>query len=172
MAQVLADSVIGYPQSLAIFSKPVQNCGVRQTKHIKYLPTNDYSTQGVIQFTVSGAGSKYLNLSKTILNLRVKIVEGDGKPLPKFSEKQSLSGSWSESQDSNSADDNEDNVDAEKEQSDDLTKSTEATTKQKNYFNTSVMTGVTNNFLHSMFSRVDVNLQNRLRRMLCLSSLL
>ena len=161
MAQVLADSVIGYPQSLAIFSKPVQNCGVRQTKHIKYLPTNDYSTQGVIQFTVSGAGSKYLDLSKTILNLRVKIVEGDGKPLPKFTGKRSVSGSKTESRDSKADDDNEDNVDAEEERSDDLRKSTEATIKQDT-FNTSVMTGVTNNFLHSMFSRVDVHLQNRL----------
>ena len=78
MAQVLTDSVIGYPQSLAIFSKAVQNVGIRKYRTIEYYPVNDFTTQGVIQFMINGNGASYIDLSRTLLNIKCKIVRRDG----------------------------------------------------------------------------------------------
>ena len=63
MAQVLTDSVIGYPQSLAIFSKAVQNVGIRKYRTIEYYPVNDFTTQGLIQFMINGNGASCIDLS-------------------------------------------------------------------------------------------------------------
>lgn len=86
MAQVLRDSVVGYPEALAIFDKPIQNVGVRKYRCIDYYPVNDFTTQGVIQFSVPGNGNGYLDLSKTILNIRCKIVRRDGSDIPDYSQ--------------------------------------------------------------------------------------
>ena len=85
MAQVLSDSIIGYPESLAIFSKPVQNIGVKKYRCINYYPVNDFTTQGVVQFHVSGNGSSYIDLSKTLLNIRCRIVKRDGTSIKETS---------------------------------------------------------------------------------------
>jgi hypothetical protein len=52
MARVMADATVGYPERLAIFDKPVQVIGIRDTDYIEYYPINDFSTQGVIQFQI------------------------------------------------------------------------------------------------------------------------
>lgn len=41
MAQVLSDSIIGYPEALALFSKPIQNIGVKKNRYINHYPIND-----------------------------------------------------------------------------------------------------------------------------------
>lgn len=172
MAQVLTNSFIGYPQSLGIFSKAVQNLGIRKSKIIEYLPTNDYRTQDVIQFSVSGAGSTYLDLSRTQLNVRAKILRGDGSVIGKMKrlpggmwvpDKQSRAAkkttaaaasagasagaSGAESGDAGQEKKTDDEDDDDEDDDTDTFKGT---------------AGVINNFLHSIFSRVDVMLQNKL----------
>lgn len=82
--QVMSDSVVGYPDSLALFSKPLQNIGIRRVKTVEHLPVNDVSTQNVITFNVSSAGSSYIDLSKTLLWITAKIVNGDGTKMEDF----------------------------------------------------------------------------------------
>lgn len=134
MTQVLSDSVIGYPQTLAIFSKPLQNVGVRRYKTVEYFPINDIATQSVIQFLINPSGANYVDLSRTILNLQCMILRKDGsrmkdaKPLMVAAVASSDTGAdaW-----------------AEKPPAEDVV-------------------APVANFLHSMFSRVDLSLQNKL----------
>ena len=78
MGQVLKDSLVGYPEELAIFDKPIQNVGIKKYQCIDYYPVNDFTTQGIIQFHVPGNGAGYLDLSRTTLSIRCKIVKRDG----------------------------------------------------------------------------------------------
>ena len=87
MAQVLKDSVVGYPESLAIFDKPIQNIGIRQVRNVNYYPVNDFTSQGVIQFSIPGTGNNYLDLSRTYLNIRCKILKKDNSRLTSWHDK-------------------------------------------------------------------------------------
>lgn len=166
MAQVLSDSIIGYPEALALFSKPIQNIGVKKNRYINHYPINDFTTQGVIQFHISGNGSSYIDLSKTILNLRCKIVKRDGsdiseakrftgiqdKPVSEEStptEKQ-IGGSSGAAGDSAAADDSGE------------TQKIAGRERRAVRPKFDGIVGVANNFMNSIFSRVDVSLQNKL----------
>ena len=66
---VLSDSYVGYSEELAIFEKPLQNVGVQKKHSSTYYPINDFSNQGVIQFSVPNNGRSYLYLRSTRLNI-------------------------------------------------------------------------------------------------------
>lgn len=139
---VLADSYVGYAEELAIFEKPLQNVGVKRTHTTTYYPINDYSNQGVIQFSIPNNGSPYLDLRSVMLNVTCKIVGKNDEiiSLPKVI-------STPTAGDSDAAAGGEG----------DTAKKTPPQTDGK----VEAILGVVNNFMHSMFSRVDVALQNK-----------
>jgi len=159
MAQVLKDSIVGYPESLAIFDKPIQNIGVRQVRCVNYYPVNDFTSQGVIQFSVPGTGNTYMDLSKTYLNIRCKIVKKDNSTLPSWSKKVAteererilleLAGVGEGSEDTAEAP-------STAKSSRPAEDSDGVPTDEQGFV------GVVNNTLHSVFSRIDVSLQNKL----------
>ena len=81
MEEAVKDVQVGYPEELSIFEKPAKNLGIKQARCITYYPVNDFSSQGVIQFRVNNNSSSYLDLSKTRLNITCKIVKGNGEDL-------------------------------------------------------------------------------------------
>ena len=81
-SQVLKEAVIGYGEELALFAHPVQEVGVRGVHYVPIYPSNDYSNQGILEFTFNGTGSRYIDLRRTRLSLRCKIVKSDGSALP------------------------------------------------------------------------------------------
>jgi hypothetical protein len=111
-AQVLAESLLAYAEELNIFQKPIQCVGIEKIQTITCYPVNDYTSQGVIQFSIPGHGTHYIDMKNIMLNLACKIVRKDGKDV-------------------------------------------EVPTANKG------SAGVINNFLHSLWSRVDVSLQNK-----------
>ena len=76
--EVLDDAYIGYSEELAIFQKPIQNVGIKNTHVTAFYPVNDFSTQGVIQFQVTNNSSNYLDLRRTRLNITCKVVRQNG----------------------------------------------------------------------------------------------
>ena len=86
MTQVLKDSIAGYSSNLAIFSRPIQNYGCKKSHCVNYLPINDFSNQQVLMFQISGSTQHYLDLSKTTLNLKCKIVRKDGSNIDSWEE--------------------------------------------------------------------------------------
>ena len=136
--QVLKDAYLAYSDELAIFAKPIQNAGITGIHNVDYLPSNDFTTQNVIEFFVPGNGGLYVDLKRTILNISCKIVKMDGSAItsppvgsqaPQASEAAAGgSGASSRSQTGGQIYD---------------------------------AVGVVNNFMSSIISRVDISLQGR-----------
>ena len=142
---LLANAFVGYPEELAIFEKPIQNVGVRRSHCTTFYPVNDFSSQGVIQFAIANNSNCYVDLRKTQLNITCKIVacNGDIVETPKVATAQPAAAAAATDGTSGG-----DDAEASK-KSDDAGKAKIG------------IVGVVNNFMHSMFSRVDVALQNK-----------
>lgn len=72
----------GYSEELAIFEKPVINAGVQKVRWIEYRPVNQITQDGSIDFVISGNGSNYVDLRRTYLHVKAKVVHSDDTPLP------------------------------------------------------------------------------------------
>jgi hypothetical protein len=72
----------GYSEELALFEKPVLNAGVQKVRWVEYRPVNHITQDGSIDFVVSGNGSNYVDLRRTYLNVKAKILQQDDSPLP------------------------------------------------------------------------------------------
>ena len=146
MAETMSDVQVAYPEELSIFEKPTQNLGTKAARCITYYPVNDFSTQGVIQFRVPNNSSSYLDLRKTRLNISCKIVKKNGQALEQISKTNSRTKRTPETSISGSS---------EKKEDEEPTASTTITT-------TGDICAAVNNVMHSMFSRVDVALQDKI----------
>lgn len=135
---VLEGSVIGYSDSLALFARPLQNVGVRKIRKIALNPVTDISKSKIITFEVQNSGLHYIDLSKTLLKIRAKIIRADGSEIPAIewkSDKQCFAFK-----------------DAPKKPGSDGDQGESSTTKD--------IVSPVQNFLHSLFQRVDVKLQD------------
>ena len=92
MAEFFADSAMAYPREMALFSKLIQNVGIKKARSVEFLPTSEFSSTGIITFNIPSAGSFYIDLNKTFLIIRAKIVYKDGHPLPKL--RKERTGAW------------------------------------------------------------------------------
>lgn len=109
MALVHGDSQECTKSELDLFTTPTTQTSISKGSWIEYHPLSNITESGPIEFYVSGSGEEYLDLARTQLFVKAKIVKADGTDL-------------------------------------------EATTQ----------VGPTNLFLHSLFSQVDVSLNERL----------
>ena len=76
------DGSLGYGEELALFERPVIDGGVQKVRWIEYKPVNQITSGGAIEFLVSGNGNHYIDLRRTRLNIKVKVLQGDGTDLP------------------------------------------------------------------------------------------
>ena len=141
--RLLRDSIIAYPDSLALFSRPIQQVGIRKVKMISHNPVNEFSTQNIIRFDVKSAGLSYIDLSKTLLKLKVKIVKGNNASIPAVEKRRDGKGY------------------ALKPSFDKEKKSTEEDTEPAPDVTPEIV-APQNNFMHSLLQRVDVWLQQTL----------
>lgn len=139
MTEILKDACLSYPNGLAIFDRPVLNVGLKNTRCIQYLPTNDFTNQSCIEFHIPGTSTYYTDLKKTKLSLSCKIVKKDGSNIVSSERASATSGTTETTSRAAS------------------TTAAAATTTTK----TKAIVGVVDNFLSSMFSRCDVMLQDR-----------
>jgi len=147
---VLSDAYVGYSEELGIFEKPLQNVGIRRTHKTTFYPVNDFTNQGVIQFTVMNNGSNYLDLRSTRLNITCKIVGSNGETVspPEFPD----------------IDDDESADETDEEKKDGPAGSGGGRSKRNAKTSANKIIAAiapVNNFMHSMFQRVDVSLQNK-----------
>ena len=71
----------GYSTSLDIFSPPVRDIGLLKREWVDYAPANTISEGAPIEFAIDSNPQKYIDLSKTLLNIKGKVVNGDGTAL-------------------------------------------------------------------------------------------
>lgn len=74
----MKDSYLAYPEELAVFDRAVQNIGVKEVRTVEFQPVNDYTNQSVIDFSVPSNSACYIDLKKTTLSIRCKVVKADG----------------------------------------------------------------------------------------------
>ena len=75
----------GYIPALALFEKPSVNSGVIGYKWIQYRPISQISSNGNLQFTISGTSNYYVNLKNTYLQIKGQIINtGTQKPITKL----------------------------------------------------------------------------------------
>ena len=67
-----------YPKEVSLFDKPCNDIAYQKIQYVDYRPTSLLSSEGPLTFTISPTGSQYVNLKKTFLHLKVKLVNGDG----------------------------------------------------------------------------------------------
>ena len=73
-----AKSKIAVNPELFLFSRPKTNTGINQTSWVECHPVNQLTDTGDVQINISGRGSAYLDLSKTLLYVKAKIVKANG----------------------------------------------------------------------------------------------
>ena len=67
-----------YPEEVSLFERPCSNVAYQKIQYVEYRPTSDPSTGGPIEFVIPAMAAQYVNLKKTYLHVKVKIVKGDG----------------------------------------------------------------------------------------------
>ena len=67
-----------FPEEVSLFEKPCTNIAYQKLQYVDYRPTSLLSSGGPLTFTIPATGSQYINLKKTYLYLKVKIVNADG----------------------------------------------------------------------------------------------
>jgi hypothetical protein len=81
--QILANAQLAFPNEMAIFSKAVQNVGVKDSVFVEFKPVStQYSSESPVEFLIPPSASSYMDLSQTYLKVKCKITLKDGSPLP------------------------------------------------------------------------------------------
>lgn len=75
------DNSLVYGKELALFSIPPTNSGVEKIHWVQYQPVSNAGDDGPLEFVIGGNGNQYIDLAQTRLQVKVKVVKGDGKSL-------------------------------------------------------------------------------------------
>ena len=70
---------------LELFSTPPLQVAVEEGQWIEYNPVSSISSSAPIEFTVTGSGDEYIDLNKTLLEVKAVIKQADGQQTPKTS---------------------------------------------------------------------------------------
>ena len=68
---------------LELFSSPPLQIAVEEGQWVEYNPVSSISASAPIEFTVTGSGDEYIDLDKTLLEIRAVIKQADGVAAPK-----------------------------------------------------------------------------------------
>lgn len=66
------------PPELLLFQDPPLNAAFQKIQYVEYRPTSQLNVGGPLQFVIQPTASQYINLARTRLHVKVKIVKGDG----------------------------------------------------------------------------------------------
>ena len=73
----------GYSSSVDLFEKTPRDLAVLKREWVDFAPTNAITEDAPIEFNIDGNSSRYIDLSKTLLNIKAKVVNGDGTNVTK-----------------------------------------------------------------------------------------
>ena len=134
-------SSLGIGESMNIFQMPAVDVGVSKVRYVDFQPKNHMSKTLGMEFVITNLGNQYIDLRRTYLKLKVRILQNNDVKLPK-----AMSGLNTNSYaptDSGSGSDGTDPP---------VIPTIPEASK----------VGPVNNFMHSLFSQIDVYFQNKL----------
>ena len=70
-----------YSSKLALFQKPYIESSVEEVQYINFLPTSPISDGSVTEFRIPGTSAEYIDLKRSRLKVKAKIVKGDDTPI-------------------------------------------------------------------------------------------
>ena len=77
----MVDTKETYSSKLALFQPPAVETTVEQVQYIEFLPSSTISKGSVIEFRIPGTSAEYIDLSRSKLKVKVRIVKSDGNPI-------------------------------------------------------------------------------------------
>ena len=83
MAEKEEITSLGYAEGMALFEKPVIDAGAEKIRYIQTRPINQLSSGSGIEFVISGTGKSYIDLRRTTLHIKAKILLADGSDIPR-----------------------------------------------------------------------------------------
>lgn len=83
MAFLHTHSHEGAKSELDFFTLPPTQTSIESSSWIEYKPVTSLTDHAPIEFVISGHGDEYLDLARTLIHLKVQIVDGNGKNLSK-----------------------------------------------------------------------------------------
>ena len=78
MAYKFENSLEGYQSNLALFHPSPVDVGVEQIQWIEYRPVSQLSSGSFIEFNVSPTSLEYIDLKRTRLHIKARILKTDG----------------------------------------------------------------------------------------------
>lgn len=70
---------IVYGKELGIFHVPPANSAVEKIQWVEYRPVSTVGDEGPVEFNIKSGGNQYIDLRRTKLRVKVKVMKGDGK---------------------------------------------------------------------------------------------
>ena len=70
-----------YSSRLALFQKPYIENSVEEIQYIDFTPRNGLAEGSVIEFVIPGTSAEYIDLRRTRLKIKARIVTNEGKPI-------------------------------------------------------------------------------------------
>ena len=77
----MVDTEETYSSKLALFQPPAVETTVEQVQFIEFLPSSTISKGSVIEFRIPGTSAEYIDLSRSKLKVKARIVKSDGSPI-------------------------------------------------------------------------------------------
>ena len=77
----MASEKIVHGEDLALFAAPSFNAAVDRVQWVDYQPTSQIRDQSPIEFTIPASGAQYINLNRSYLFLKIRILKADGSTL-------------------------------------------------------------------------------------------
>jgi hypothetical protein len=74
-------TIEGINGELDLFSVPVSQKSVLSGDWIQYKPTQQINADSPLLFEISGSGDRYIDTSKTLLNVKLKVLKEDNTPI-------------------------------------------------------------------------------------------
>jgi hypothetical protein len=79
---VIPDGDLVIPDCLDLFREPTAQEGILKSSWVEYRSISQLGINEPLQFTIPSSGSQYIDLKKSFLRLKLKIVDGKGEDLP------------------------------------------------------------------------------------------
>ncbi len=71
----------GHSKELAIFQSPIVDTGVESVEWVGFRPVSQLSSNAPLEFSIPGHSTSYIDLKRTRLQVKIKLVKTDGTPV-------------------------------------------------------------------------------------------
>ncbi len=71
-----------FPEEVLLFDRPSTGVVYEKIQYVDYRPTSQLSNGGSLEFVIPPTVNQYINLKKTYLKLKLRIVKSDGSAVP------------------------------------------------------------------------------------------